>query len=54
MYYIVSQNGVEIENMKVLLQACGRIVTLSIATSYEMLTNVTSHGGTNLPKYIVA
>jgi hypothetical protein len=51
---IVSQNGVGIENIKVQLQACGRIFILSIAPSFEMLTNVMSRGGTNLPKYIVA
>lgn len=51
---VVSQNGVGIENIKDQLQACGKIVILSIATSFEMLTNVIACGGTNLPKYIVA
>lgn len=38
MYWVVFQNGVKIENVKVQLQAGGGIVTLSTATSFEMLT----------------
>lgn len=40
MYCAVAQNSVEIENIKVQLHACGRFVTVSRATLFEILTNL--------------